>query len=230
MPSLLAPLRVLIARKGVADRRAHRDIGDGGVDVRRAGKRNCVVARIARTHRQKLGDVAAARGAVDADLRGVAVPGRGIRLQPAHGVVGVLHAGRIGRLGRERHVDGDDQQAARRQRAIHRLFGEAVLSVPRAAVQIENGRERSRPFRLVDPGHQHPAGGVAPELDFADGKIELGGGIVGRRGHGMRSAWCERASSGQTDRAGRSHRLENLTPRESCPRSPPVKGFCFPQE
>ena len=82
-------------------------------------------------------------------------------------------------------------------------------------MQIEDGRERSRPLRLINPCHQHPSGDVAPKLDFADGKVKLGGGIVGRRGHGMRSAWCERASGGQTDCAGRSHRLENLAPRES---------------
>src|SRR5262245_25105215 len=35
-----APLRVLIACKSVADRRTHRNVGDGGVDVRRGGKRN----------------------------------------------------------------------------------------------------------------------------------------------------------------------------------------------
>ena len=193
-----APLRVLVARKGVADRRAHRDVGDGGVDVRRGGKRNGIVARIARTHRQELRDVTAARGCVDADLRAVAVPGRGIHLEPAHGVVGVLHAGRIGRFGRDRHVDGDDQQAARGQRAIHRLFGQAVFSVPGAAVQIENGRERSRPLRLVDPRHQHPAGAVAPKLDFADGKIEAGGGIIRGRAGRMSGAGPETCHGRQT--------------------------------
>src|ERR671938_428941 len=68
----------------------------------------------------------------------------GIRLQPADGVVGVLHTGRVGHLGCNRHVDGDDEQAARSQRAVHRLLGQPVLSVPGAAVQIENGREWSR--------------------------------------------------------------------------------------
>ena len=183
--------------------------------LRRGGERNRVVARVARTHRQQLGDVAAAGDAVDADLGGVAVPGCGIRLQPAHGVVGVLHAGRIWRFRRKRHVDGDDQQAARGQRAVHRLFGEAVFSVPGAAVQIEHGRERSRPFRLVDPGHQHPAGAVAPKLDLADGKIEPGGGII-RGGAGrLGGARPYRAHGRQPRRARGGHQLENVTPTES---------------
>jgi hypothetical protein len=125
--------------------------------------------------------MAAARRAVDAEFRGLAVPGRGIRLEPAHGVVGVLNAGRIGRFRRERHVDRDDQQAARGESAVHRLFGETVLAVPRAAMEIENGRERPLSFRLVDPRHQHPAGAVTPQLELADGEIEAAGGIIGRR-------------------------------------------------
>ena len=177
-------LRVLEARERVADRRAHRDVGDRRVDVRRLGQRNRVVARIARAHRQQLGDVAAAGAAVDADLRRVAVPRRRFRFQPAHAVVGVLHARRIRRFRRQRHVDGDDQHAARGQRAIHRLFGVAILGVPRAAVQIEHGGERSRAVRLIDARHQHPPGRRAPELDLADGDLELRRGIVVRFGGG----------------------------------------------
>ena len=124
-------------------------------------------------------------------VAGVTVPGCGIHLEPAHGIVGVLHAGRIGRFGRKRQVDGDDQKAARSQRAIHRLFGETVFSVPGTAVQIENGLERSRPFRLIDSGHQHAAGAVAPKLDFADRKIKAGGGIIPGCAPGMRGAGGE---------------------------------------
>ena len=182
---------------------------------RRGGERNGVVARIARTHRQQLRDVTAARGCVDTDLRAVPVPGCGIRLEPAHRIVGVLHAGRIRRFGRDRHVDGDDQQAARRQRAIHRFFGKAVFSVPGTAVQIENGRERSRSLRLVNPRHQHPAGAVAPKLDFADGKIEAGGGIIRGRAGGISGARPQRAHGRQTGRARSGHHLENVAPNES---------------
>ena len=38
--------------------------------------------------------------------RTVAVPARCIRLEPAHAVVRVLHARRVWRLRRQRHVDG----------------------------------------------------------------------------------------------------------------------------
>src|SRR5215475_6159033 len=33
---------------------------------------------------------------------------------------------------------------------IHRLLGEAVLAVPRPAVQVEHGREGARAFGLID--------------------------------------------------------------------------------
>ena len=192
--------------------------------LRRGGERNGVVARIARTHRQQLRDVTAARGCVDTDLRAVTVPGCGIRLEPAHRIVGVLHAGRIRRFGRDRHVDGDDQQAARRQRAIHRFFGKAVFSVPGAAVQIENGRERSRSLRLVNPRHQHPAGAVAPKLDFADGKIEAGGGIIRGRAGGMQrrpATTCPRpADRSRPQRpSSRERRAERKCPWSSSPPS-----------
>jgi hypothetical protein len=58
----------------------------------------------------------------------------------------------------------------------------AVLCVPRAAVQVEHRRERSGAVRLVDAGHQRPAGGIAPELDLAHLDPEPGGRIVRRRG------------------------------------------------
>ena len=37
---------------------------------------------------------------------------------------------------------------------VHRLFGEAVLGVPRAAVQVEEHWKRSRAERLIDARHQ----------------------------------------------------------------------------
>jgi hypothetical protein len=39
----------------------------------------------------------------------------------------------------------------------------------------------SRPFRLANPSHQHPVGAIAPKLDFADGKVEPGGGTISGR-------------------------------------------------
>src|SRR5262249_51370151 len=92
---------------------------------------------------------------------------------------------------------------------------EAVFSVPSTAVQIENGRERSLPFRLVNPGHQHPAGAVAPKLDFADGKVEPGGGTINGRAGCLVGAGPERGASGQTCPAHGGHQLENVTPNES---------------
>src|ERR1051326_8783328 len=124
------------------------------------------------------------------------VPFCRVRLEPAHRVVGVLHTRRIGRLRGERQVDGHDEEAACGERAIHRLFGEAVFPVPGAAVQIENGRERSRSLRLINPRHQHAAGSVAPKLDFADFELEprarIIGGRAGRMGRARRKGSLRR--------------------------------------
>jgi hypothetical protein len=158
--------------------------------------------------------MAAARRAVDAEFRGLAVPGRGIRLEPAHGVVGVLNTGRIGRFRRERHVDRDHQQTARGESAVHRLFGETLLAVPRAAMEIENGRERPLSFRLVDPRHQHPTGAVTSQLDLADDEIEVGRGIIGRRTRRARGDRPEQERVGEADRA-RRRRLQDLAPSET---------------
>jgi hypothetical protein len=80
-------------------------------------------------------------------------------------------------------------------------------------VQIESGREGAKAFGLVDPGHQHPAGGVSPKLDFADRNIEPGARIIGGDAGGMSRALPERAGGGQADRARGSHPLENVTAR-----------------
>jgi len=125
------------------------------------------------------------------------------------------NAGRIGRFARNRHVDGDDHRAARGQRAIHRLLGEAVLSVPSPAVQIENGRKWSLPLRLVDPRHQHPADAVAPKLDLADGELETSAGIIGERASCPSGAGPECARRGQADRARGGNKLEDVTASES---------------
>src|SRR5256885_12645559 len=50
---------------------------------------------LARTHAEQLGDVAAAGTPVHADRRRVAVPRGRLPLEPADGVVGVLHRRRI---------------------------------------------------------------------------------------------------------------------------------------
>src|SRR5262249_21721532 len=125
-----------------------------------------------------------------------------------------LYAGWIWRFGCKRQVDGDDEEAAFSQRAIHRLFGETVFFVPRPAVQIENGGERSGAFRLINSRRQHPIGAVAPKLDFADGKIEPGGGIISGRASRMGGARPERARDGETGRA-RQHQREKVTSSES---------------
>src|SRR5215831_13003769 len=102
----------------------------------------------------------AARTAVDADLRRVAVPRRRFRFEPADRKVGILYARGIRRFRRERQVDGDDKHAAFGDRAIHRFFSLAVFCVPRAAVKIENGWKRSLSRRRIDAGDQWPSGFV----------------------------------------------------------------------
>ncbi len=144
-----------------------------------SGQRNRVVARIARAHRQQLRDVAAARAAEDAEVRRVAFPFARFRLQPAHAVARVLHRARIRRFGRVAHVDRDDEHAAFRHRLVHRHVGEAVLVVPRAAVHVEEHRERSRALRLVDARHQRARRGF-PELDVPDFDFVVRFGVVGR--------------------------------------------------
>ena len=153
-----------------------------------SARRNRVVARVVRAHRQQLRDVPAARAAVDAEPRRVAVPAGRLPLQPAHAVVGILHRRRIRRLGRKGEVDGHDQHAAAGERAIHRLLGLAILVVPGAAVQIEQRRERAGTLGPVDAGHQHPAGAVAPHLDLGDLDVERGLRIVGRGSGGCGAA------------------------------------------
>jgi len=79
----------------------------------------------------------------------------------------------------------------------------------------ERSESFSQPFRLLNPSHQHPADAIAPKLDFADGKVEPGGGTISGRAGCMDGAGPERAHSGQTCRAHGGHQLENVTPNES---------------
>ena len=174
-------LGVLEARERIADRRSARHIGNGGVDLGRLRKRNRVVAFVVRTHREQLRHVAAAGACVDPELRRVAVPGRGLPLEPAHAVVGVLHGGGIRRFRRVRHIDRDHQQPALRQRAIHRFFRRAVLGIPRAAVQIQDRGKWSRAVRTIDTRLQHASGRVLPHVDFAHADLEFRARVVGRR-------------------------------------------------
>src|SRR6185369_2134023 len=97
----LHPLGLLEARKRIADRRAGRDEGNRGVDVRGCRQRYRVVARIAWTHPQQLGDMTAAGTAIDADPAWVALPSSSFRLEPAHAVIRVLHRSRIRRFPRK---------------------------------------------------------------------------------------------------------------------------------
>ena len=124
-------------------------------------------------------DVAAGGAAVDADARGVAAPFGGLRLDPAQAVVRVLDVGGVGRFAGQGHVDRHDHYAARRDRAVHRLFGEAVLARPGAAVQVEHHREGPRALRLVDAREELAAGGIAPERHVAHLQVELRRRIVG---------------------------------------------------
>src|SRR5207248_11720029 len=72
------------------------------------------------------------------------------------------------------------QDAARRDRAVHRFLGETVLAAPGTAVQIEHRRKRPRALRFIDAGHQLPSGLRAPELYLADLELELRRGTVRR--------------------------------------------------
>jgi len=91
------------------------------------------------------------------DPAGIAIPGLRLGLEPAQGETGILHAGGIRRFGGQGHVDRDHEQPARRERAIHRLFGRAILRIPRPAVEIEHRRKGTWSFRLINASHQHPA-------------------------------------------------------------------------
>jgi hypothetical protein len=211
--------RVLIARERVADGRSRCDIGHRRVDVRRAGQGNRVVTLVSRPHAQKLGDVPAARAAVDANLRRIAVPRRRLRFEPPHPVVRILNAGRVRRLRRQRQVDGDDEHAAGGDGAVHRFFGAAVFPVPRAAVKIQQGWERSGAFRPIDTRQQRPSGSSAAILDFADVELELRGWIVRRRSgprqarvSGTIETWCP--AGHHASRAEHAHLLEEDSPAD----------------
>jgi hypothetical protein len=83
-----------------------------------------------------------------------------------------------------------------------------------ASARSEHGRKRPGPFRLVDAGHQHPAGAVAPELDLLDVELELGRRIV-RRHSRMGGVGPHRARG-----ARGGHQLDDVTPVEG------VSGQC----
>ena len=159
--------------------------------------------------------MSAARAAVDADSRAVAVPRRRFRFQPADAVVRVLNARRIRSVRRQRHVDGDDEHAARGERTVHRFLGVAVLCVPRAAVQIDHGRKRSGTLRLIHTRHQHSSRGVAAELDVVYGDVELRRRIVSRlRGRScLRGHRRDRPDQRQARSAERRHRHQEAPTR-----------------
>src|SRR5262249_41376382 len=81
-----------------------------------------------------------------------------------------------------------DENAAGRERAIHRFLSFSILPVPRAAVEIEDGGKRPGAGRLIDAGHQLPSGRVAPELDFAHRDLELAVRIVRELRRGGRTS------------------------------------------
>jgi hypothetical protein len=202
---------VLKTRVGVADGRPRRDVRHRRIETRRLRQRNRVVTSVARAHAEELGDVAAARAAIDPDLRHVAIPGRGFPLEPADAVIGVLHAGRVRRFGREGQVDGDDEQAAPGEGAVHGFLGKAVLGVPGAAVEIEDSRKRSRAIGLIDPGHEHPPGLVAPELHVAHRDLEFRRGVIGRDGALESTPRCRVGHrEGETRDTQCAQRLEEL--------------------
>src|SRR5207245_5775097 len=89
-----------------------------------------------------------------------------------------------------------------------------------AAVQIEHRRERPRALRLIDAGHQLPAGRRAPELYFAGLELEHCRWIVGRlhSGSPLRLACPSEERLGDRDdwHAGcreRSHLLDRKSTR-----------------
>src|SRR5215510_13723348 len=62
-----------------------------------------------------------------------------------------------------------------------RSLGPSVFSQQFMRWNPERSESFSQPFRLLNPSHQHPADAIAPKLDFADGKVEPGGGTISGR-------------------------------------------------
>ena len=96
----------------------------------------------------------AARLARKADEVGPGLEHARIELCPAHGVVDVLHRGRIRRLVAGAEIERDRHDAVRRHGLVAELFGEPVLRAPAAAVALDQRRKRPLPARLVHARQQ----------------------------------------------------------------------------
>lgn len=166
---VLAPLgeRVVVARQGIADRRARRHVADARVDLRVSFQRQRVVARVLRPHAEQHGHVAAAGAAEQAQCGRIAVPAGRLHLQPANAVARVLHRGRVRRFAAQAKVDGHREQPAARHGLGHRRIGHAILERPGPAVQVQQYRKRPVADRLVNSGEQLARGDL-PEVLFPD--------------------------------------------------------------
>ena len=128
-----------------------------GVNVRGFLQTMDVVAGVERPERKQLGHVAAAGAAQQRNRRRVAVPLRGVRLDPAETVTHVLHGARVGRLGVPKNTSmATTRTAPGREPLVHQLVGGAVLAIPGAAVHIDQHGKRAWPLRLANPSFQGP--------------------------------------------------------------------------
>ena len=112
------------------------------------------IARIVRPHGHEHRLMPAARLARQADQVGPGLEHARIELGPAHGVVDVLHRGRIRHLLAGAEIERDRHDAVRRHGLVAKLLGEPVLRAPAAAVALDQRRKRPLPARLVHARQQ----------------------------------------------------------------------------
>jgi len=106
-----------------------------------------------------------------------------IQLCPADRVVDVLQRGRIRRLVAGTEIERDRHDAVRRHRLVAKLFGQAILQAPGAAVALHQRREGPLAFGLEHACKQRLVA-VAEIFDVVH--VELGrSGIEGCIGHGL---------------------------------------------
>ena len=134
-------------------------------------------------------DGMAAAGAADGSHRcRINVELRGVGFRPADGVVYVGDLRRVGVVGGQPEIHGDDHYAAGGQGRVHVVVGGAVIEEPASAVGVDQAREGAFALRLVDCGLK-AAALVFQVDDIYSFDVEPGRRVVFDAGHGCSLRW-----------------------------------------
>jgi hypothetical protein len=157
--------RVAVAGEGIGDRIEREDGGHRVVAARVEGAvrphdRHAGV--LAPAHGRKQRELPAARAAHEPHAPRIDAEPRGVRTHPAHTGRDVGAGGRVLVLGALPEAEGDDDEAARGQRAAVQGARRVIAPAPGTAVHLdERGERRGRlPARLVDAGQQREVRGA----------------------------------------------------------------------